>query len=76
MSLSQLLRQTAMRYQAAVQMVLGEWSPECGCHHPGTQPNCEACPCLAEFEQRVRNQIHRKVTQDSRPTSGNCINDP
>jgi len=52
-----LLRQTAARYHFAVQTVLAEWEPACGCPRPGSQAECEACPGLALFEQRIRDVI-------------------
>jgi hypothetical protein len=73
---SDLLQRTAARYEAAVQTVLSEWSPECGCGNeasskgtrPGTAPCCEACPCLSVFEQRVRDEILR-VHQSTHPST-------
>lgn len=57
MSLPALLRQTAARYQAAVQRVLAGWNPECGCDRPGAYPHCEACPCLGLFEQKIHAEL-------------------
>ncbi|MGB3493890.1 MAG: hypothetical protein WBA57_14265 [Elainellaceae cyanobacterium] len=57
MTLSNLLRQTAARYERAVQSVLTQWKPECGCNRPGSGPNCEACPSLPIFQQRVKTEI-------------------
>lgn len=55
--LPKLLHWTAMQFELAVQAVLEQWSPECGCPRPGQQPQCEACPCLPVFEYRVVTQI-------------------
>ncbi|MBD2019233.1 hypothetical protein H6F43_03430 [Leptolyngbya sp. FACHB-36] len=69
MTLSTLLQQTAIRYQAAVESVLADWSPDCGCNRPGLQSHCGECPCLSEFEQLVQEKIHRSAAESGVPTS-------
>jgi hypothetical protein len=64
MNVSALLRQTAARYEAAVQQVLAEWSPECGCQHPGVHPYCLHCPCVSTFENLVQQQINQLHLQE------------
>lgn len=61
MNISLLLRQTAARYERAVQAVLSQWQPECGCDRPGSSPRCEACPSLPLFEQRVKTEIQSEI---------------
>lgn len=69
MTLSALLQQTAIRYEAAVQEVLKEWSPECGCSRPGAKPQCEACPSLALFERHVVDKLQQMKHENSQPPS-------
>lgn len=64
MHLSRLLQATARRYQAAAQRVLTDWQPECSCDRPGSHPHCESCPCLMEFERRVRHTIIHLVPEE------------
>jgi hypothetical protein len=70
MTINALLLQTAARYEQAVQQVLGEWSPNCGCRRPGANPHCESCPCLEQFEQRIKEKIHLQTARSSSPHSG------
>lgn len=69
MSVSHLLRKTAYRYIHAVERVLKVWTPDCGCERPGSQPQCEACPCFPVFENLVREEIQSIVCQESEDTS-------
>ncbi len=70
MTVAKLLQRTAAQYQAAVQSVLKEWQPECGCERPGTHPRCEVCPCLIVFEQRVRQKLRPSLNTEHHPASG------
>lgn len=63
--ISQLLQQTARRYEAAVRSVLAAWSPECGCDRPGSRLHCEACPSLSVFEHLVEEEIRRLSDSES-----------
>jgi len=65
MTLAQLLRKIAFRYNRAVQRVLTNWTPDCGCERPGSQPKCEACPCFPVFENLVREEIQSTLRQES-----------
>jgi hypothetical protein len=65
MTINALLRQTAARYEQAVQQVLGEWSPACGCRRPGSYPPCESCPCLEQFEHLIKEKIHLETARSS-----------
>lgn len=69
MIVPKLLQRTVARYEAAVQSVLQQWSPPCGCDRPGAEWRCEACPCLAVFEQRVQEQI--RCSLNPAPTQDN-----
>jgi len=68
MTISRLLLQTANRYASAVRAVLARWQPACGCHRPGTAPQCEACPCLPVFERLVREEIDHVSRDLDSPT--------
>lgn len=59
MMLTELLRTTALRYEAAVNTVMLTFRPECGCQRPGTRPQCESCPCLPVFESLIRQEIQQ-----------------
>jgi hypothetical protein len=77
-SLSTLLQQSAARYEAAVQRVLSQWIPDCGCTRPGSAAHCEACPCLSLFEQRVKDEItalHQAHHNDVPPTTLHSVHD-
>lgn len=69
MSLPQLLRKTAARYQQAVERVLVTWSADCGCERPGSHPQCEGCPCFPVFENLVRSEIQILIQQEADTTS-------
>lgn len=67
---AKLLQRTAAQYQAAVQSVLKEWQPACGCHRPGAYPQCEACPCLTVFEQLIRQKLQSSLEAENHSPSG------
>ncbi len=71
-----LLRQTAARYQLAVERVLASWSPECGCQRPGARLDCEACSCLLMFEQRIRDEITRQQSSNGSKFTHLASNSP
>lgn len=65
MSLSELLRQTAARFDQAAQSVLAQWSPECGCIYPGSLPRCKTCPCLSVFEDLIQEKLNPGAAEPS-----------
>lgn len=65
MSLAELLRQTAARFDQAALSVLAQWSPECGCIYPGSLPCCKTCPCLSTFEQLIQEKLNPDAADPS-----------
>lgn len=69
MKVTQMLQQTAMRYQTVVSTVLEQWAPDCSCRCPGCRP-CPQCPLLQLFEALVRDEIQRSSLTHSSRNSG------